>query len=101
MLIKRWEASHLPNLEQIKMIFRREGLSPFKEILPAKAEIPQHSHPFDEIRMIVSGKLIMDVTGNRLLLYPGDRITIPSNTKHSKKVEGEEICICICSNKIH
>lgn len=100
MLVTRWEAPRLPNVQQIETMFKREGLSPFKDILIPKMEIPTHSHPFDEIRMIASGKLIMDITGNRFLLYPGDRIVIPSNTKHSKQVEGEENCVCICANKV-
>ena len=101
MIVTRWQAPHIPNIKQIEMMFKAEGLLPFKEVLISKTEIPYHRHPFDEVRMIFSGKLLMDIAGNKLLLYPGDRIVIPSNTKHNKKVEGFEDCVCICANKIH
>lgn len=100
MIVTRWQAPHVPSQQQIEELFTAEGLSPIKEILEKNTEIPNHRHPFDEVRMIVSGKLLMDIAGNKLLLYPGDRILIPSNTKHSKKVEGLDDCICIYANKV-
>ncbi len=81
-------------------MFKREGLEPFEEIIEPNKSIKTHRHPFDEVRMILSGELILDISGNKLLLRAGDKIIIPSNTKHSKKVETEESCISVCAQKI-
>ncbi len=99
MIVNRWQAPVLPSIEQIRMIFEREGLKPFQEVYQAGEKIDDHRHPFDEVRMLVKGSLLFNIAGNRLLLRAGDKIVIPSNTKHSKKVEGNSPCICICSYK--
>jgi anti-sigma factor ChrR (cupin superfamily) len=41
----------------------------------------------------------MNINGNQLLLRTGDKIMVPSNTKHSQKVLSEEPCVCIVANK--
>ena len=100
MLVFRWQAPVLPTKEQIIMMFESEGLQTHEEHFPSQTFIQDHRHPFDEIRMLLSGELMVDISGNKLLLRPGDKIVIPSNTKHSKKVEGNTGCISICSSQI-
>ena len=101
MLITRWQAPILPTKDQVQHLFVAEGYQPYEECYAPEAEITDHRHPFDEIRMVVSGELSMTIAGNKLLLRAGDKIIIPSNTKHSKKVEGLEPCVCICANKTY
>ena len=100
MIIKRWQAPLLPDKKQIFIMFKREGLEPYEETLKSKQSVKTHRHPFDEVRMILSGELKLDISGNKLLLRAGDRIIIPSNTKHSKMVDSEDSCVCICAQKI-
>ena len=99
MIVNRWQAPSLPTLEQIVMMFEREGLKPVEETYQPNEEVKTHRHPFDEVRMLVKGSLFIDIAGNRLLLRGGDKIVIPSNTRHSKKVQGDSPCVCICSYK--
>lgn len=99
MLVRRWQAPVVPVKDQIVKMFEMEGLEPFEETFPEGAEIQNHKHPFDEVRMVAEGELLLNVAGNQLLLRPGDRIVIPSNTKHSKKVQGTAECVCICAKK--
>lgn len=101
MLVSRWQAPMLPRKEQIMMMFEAEGLQTYEEHLSPMSSVQDHRHPFDEVRMVLSGELIIDVSGNKLLLRPGDKIVIPSNTRHSKSVEGETQCVCICSYKLY
>lgn len=81
------------------MIFRAEDLQPREETLTTEEVYPEHRHPFDEVRMILSGELSMNINGNQLLLRSGDKIVIPSNTKHSQKVLGQAPCETIVANK--
>lgn len=99
MLVNRWQAPILPTRQQMALMLESEGLEPQEEIIPKGGEIPDHRHPFDEVRIVVSGQLRLDIAGNRLLLRAGDRILIPANTRHSKQCDGEEACVCLCAMK--
>ena len=99
MLVTRWQAAMVPTKQQIKLMFEAEGLSPFEEVFPPQAQVTDHRHPFDEVRMVAEGQLLLEIAGNRLLLRPGDKIVIPSNTRHSKQVDGSQPCVSICAHK--
>ena len=100
MIVRRWQAPVIPTQEQIFAMLLAEGLRPDLEEFGPGQDIPIHTHPFDEVRMIVKGAMIIEMTGNRILLRAGDRIHIPSNTKHSKKIHGSESCLSYCSSKV-
>lgn len=89
----------MPAPQQLKMLLAAEGLTPELETLPAHLNLKEHRHPFDEVRIILEGMLIMDVNGNQLLLRAGDRIDVPANTKHSKIVHGGTPCISIVAKR--
>ena len=99
MIVTRWQAPLKPTKEQALMIFRAEDLQPREEILTQKEVYPEHRHPFDEVRMVLEGELFLNINGNQLLLRSGDKIMIPSNTKHSQKVLSGKSCLCIVANK--
>ncbi len=100
MLIQRWTHNEEPQPQILKMMLLNEGLAPELETLAAHAVIRDHRHPFDEVRVIVQGNLILDIGGNQLLLKAGDRVDIPSNTRHSKTVHGGSACISLVSRRI-
>ncbi|MDX9732143.1 MAG: cupin domain-containing protein [Bdellovibrionales bacterium] len=81
------------------MLLLNEGLTPELESLPAHSTLKEHRHPFDEVRIVLEGNLILDVNGNQLLLRPGDRIDIPANTRHSKTVHGGTSCISMVAKR--
>lgn len=95
MIVQRWQAPITPSIEQMKMILHSEGLSFTEERYQTSDKIDIHKHPFEEVRLLVSGAMIYNLSGNKLLLRAGDRIEIPANTKHSTEVHGEEDCISI------
>ncbi len=99
MLVRRWQAPEVPSLEQIKMMLRAEGLTPTIESYDAGSKVSEHRHPFDEIRMVASGEIMLEVSGNRLLLRAGDRIDIPSNTRHSTQTQVGSACTCVCAER--
>ena len=101
MIVRRWQAPIVPTIEQVKMMFMAEELEPSEEIYPVGAEVKDHRHPFDEIRMVVEGELFLSIAGNQLLLRPGDRIEIPSNTKHSTKAQGDQDCRCVVAKRVY
>jgi quercetin dioxygenase-like cupin family protein len=100
MLVFRWQAPVLPDKKQIRSLFEAEGLDPHEEVFKPETQVDWHRHPFDEIRTVVQGEVVFDIDGNKLLLRPGDRIVIPSNTKHSFRAQGTENCVCLVANRL-
>lgn len=100
MIITRWQAPILPTNQQIKLILEQEGLEPFEELFEPSQKITEHRHPFTEVRVILKGELLFNVSGNQVLLRSGDRIEVPANTKHWHVCQSKEPCLCYCAQKI-
>jgi len=99
MLITRWQAPMTPSKELVKMMYSTEGLDPIEELYPPQTRINEHRHPFCEVRTVISGEMLFNIAGNQFLLRAGDRVEIPSNTKHWHLAQGNENCLCICANR--
>ncbi len=99
MLVSRWQAPILPTRQQMALMLESEGLEPQEETISETTRAIEQRHPFDEVRIVVKGQLLLDVAGNRLLLRSGDRILIPANTRHTKQADGGEPCTCIYAMK--
>lgn len=90
----------VPDPSQMKMLFATEGLEPFEEVLEPGRRIPDSRHPFDEVRMVAKGELLLEILGTRMLLREGDKIIIPANTRHAKQASGDSPCLCICAHQV-
>lgn len=99
MLVNRWQAPVLPTRQQMALMLESEGLEPQEETIPQGSGVNDQRHPFDEVRIVVSGELNLDIAGNRMLLRAGDRVLIPANTRHSKQASGTEACTCMFAMK--
>lgn len=49
----------------------------------AGAQLPEHSHPHEQISMLLSGEFELTVSGEVYRLLPGSTVVIPSNVRHS------------------
>lgn len=100
MIVHRWLAPITPSKAQIEKLLQKEGLGYFEENFSKGSKVTEHRHPFDELRVIIKGRMLYNVSGNKVLLRPGDKIIIPSNTLHSKEINDED-CFSLCSYHIH
>lgn len=100
MLVTRWQAPIIPSQAQLAALISSEGLDPIVEEFNPQQKVTEHRHPFTEIRYIVSGEMLFNIAGNQFLMRPGDRVEVPSNTKHWHTVNGNEKCICIIAQKV-
>jgi len=48
----------------------------------AGAELPEHTHPHEQISMVISGQFEMSLEGESHILDAGSVALIPSNAKH-------------------
>jgi quercetin dioxygenase-like cupin family protein len=99
MIITRWQAPLVPSKQQVHMILEQEGLEPFDEVYQPQTKIPDHRHPFAEVRVVVAGEMHFNISGNQFVLRPGDRVEIPANTKHSHVSHGTVDCVCVCAQR--
>lgn len=99
MIITRWQAPITPNKSQVHMILEAEGLEPYEENYEPSSKIADHRHPFCEVRIVVEGEMLFNISGNQFLLRAGDRVEIPGNTKHSHSTQSGSSCLCVCAHR--
>lgn len=78
-----------PGFEQV--VFRGiDQMVGFSRISPERPDSEPHTHPFEQMNMLVEGRLDFLVDGERLELEPYDTLAIPPEIPHtSRAVEGE------------
>lgn len=62
---------------------------------PSAERHKPHSHPFDQLVMIVSGTLALFADGKEYVLGPGSALRIPANMPHTGYVIGGETVLNI------
>jgi quercetin dioxygenase-like cupin family protein len=101
MKITRWRADRKPTREEVEKMFRDEGLVEFViEEGAAGDAVADHRHPFDEVRVMLQGAMRFNVAGNEFILREGDRLELPSNTRHKTVVEASGDAVSICASRV-
>ncbi|MBE8222068.1 MAG: cupin domain-containing protein [Bdellovibrionales bacterium] len=95
MIVHRWQAEIIPSKNQIQKIFEADDLNAKEDIVEPNTIAKEIKNPYTEMRVVVSGALFVEIIGNKLLLRPGDKIIIPSNTKHTKTSQGDLACVSL------
>ncbi len=63
----------------------------------AGTELPEHSHPHEQIVLVTEGELELTVDGETYRLTSGDAATIPGDVPHS----GKAITVCRVIDAFH
>ena len=100
MIIQRWQAPMPLTLNQAQLIFESEDLDCIEEVYQPQQRVKEHRHSFSEVRILIAGEMLFNISGNQFLLRPGDRVEIPANTRHSHVAQGNEACLCLCAERI-
>lgn len=77
---------------EVKSVFLEKLMITFMEFQPGVL-IKPHSHPHEQISIIIRGKAIFCVDGESRLLEAGDVCVIPSNVEHSAEILDEHTTI--------
>lgn len=73
-----------PGFRQV--VFRgMDQMIGFTEIGPEREENPPHSHPWEQMNILLEGELDFLVDGDRISLEQYDAITIPPNIEHTSR----------------
>lgn len=100
MKISRWRADKKPSLEEVEGLFKSDGLEYVVEEHNEGSEVREHKHPFDEVRVVVKGAMRFNVAGNEFILHEGDRLELPSNTRHWTRVEPGTPCLSVFAHRV-
>jgi mannose-6-phosphate isomerase-like protein (cupin superfamily) len=99
MIVRRWEAGAPLSPKHAEKVIMLEGMEPIAEIFDPKVKTQENRHPYFELRFVLAGQLLVNVSGNQVLLRQGDSILIPPNTRHSYTVVGESPCESLYGRK--
>ncbi|NPB05145.1 MAG: cupin domain-containing protein [Aquificae bacterium] len=58
-----------------------------------------HTHPFDEVRFVLDGEILIGTEEGEVLLRPGDLLVVPAGTRHWAKV-GPKGVSYLCGTKL-
>ncbi|MBK9293205.1 MAG: cupin domain-containing protein [Oligoflexia bacterium] len=101
MRIIRWRADRKPTQDEVLSMMQDEGLECTLETVDPNTEIKEHKHPFDEVRIVVKGAMRYNVAGNEFILREGDRLELPSNTRHWTRAEALGECVSIYAFRVN
>jgi quercetin dioxygenase-like cupin family protein len=59
------------------------------------AVLPDHKHPHEQIVYLLSGELLLEVSGENFTMLPGDSVAVPSNANHKAVAFKESIALDI------
>ena len=70
-----------------------DAIVTFNWIEPGHPEVPPHSHPYDQLALILAGTLELDLDGNRYTVSAGEVLYIPAGVPHVGRVVGDEVVL--------
>ena len=93
MRLTRWNKTEKADSQTLHEALQAEELSILEWTDRPGTIYPVHTHPFAEVRMVVSGRLRVGLpeTGEEIILEAGDRIDVPAETPHWEDVVGSEL----------
>jgi len=68
----------------------RQGYSVNRYVYPPGTVFPPHTHEVDKIDAVLSGRFLLEMEGERVILEAGDSLAVPRGVVHSAEVVGEE-----------
>lgn len=90
-LQQNWES--LPEKEVVTGMFAKivhtDNMSIIRWRILKDAKLPEHSHPHEQVTLVLKGELLLTVDGKEYLLKTGDFLPIKSNLKHSGLAKSE------------
>ena len=100
MNIIRWKGNKPVTQSEIESKIKDQGLEYYIWQDGMGAFYPTHSHPYTEIRWVVSGSITFGVGGDEVILNPGDCLELPANVPHYAKMSDETTTIYLCASKL-
>lgn len=95
--IEHWNAEADGELTETAMHTKLEsrGYQVSRYVYPPGTYFPDHSHGVDKIDGVLSGRFLMRMAGQDVILEAGDTLAVPRGALHSAKVVGDEAVVSL------
>lgn len=97
--VVRWSRKGKPTLGVLQKDLREEGLETSLFTSSPGEFYPDHSHTYDEVRVMVKGRMKFTIGETSYVLNPGDRLELKKGTVHSAEVDGDQIAVMLTASK--
>ncbi|MFP3874367.1 MAG: cupin domain-containing protein [Thiohalophilus sp.] len=90
--LQHWNESEDGPLNEQALIdkLERRGYRVNRYVYPPGTVFPPHTHAVDKIDAVLSGRFLLEMEGQRIILEPGDSLAVPRGIVHSAEVVGDE-----------
>lgn len=90
--VEHWNAETEGELSEDAMRNKltSKGYSVTRYVYPPGTYFPSHTHDEDKIDGVLSGKFLMKMEGQSIILEAGDCLQVPKGIPHSAEVVGHE-----------
>lgn len=97
MQIEHWHSERDGPLSEAVMRRKLEerGYSVSRCDYPPGTYLPDHDHGVDKIDGILAGRLRMTMSGQEVVLEPGDLMVVPKHVMHTAEVVGDELVVSL------
>jgi len=93
--VATYEKTGIVDEKMIVEILKKEGcFNIFKWRDSAGTRYAEHSHPYDEVRWVLSGTLEITESGKTIRLEPGDKLCSEAGVAHTAFVPEDVVYIC-------
>ena len=86
-VIKELKSKELAPGVTLRSVYLTKAMVTFVD-LAAGSVVPEHSHPHEQISVIISGQLRFRVDDEERLVKAGEVVVVPANARHGVKVVG-------------
>ena len=86
--LTRWGKSTSPTEQELRALYRAEGLTPYVWSNGPGDKYAAHTHSYHKVLYVVAGSItwILPDLSQEIETFPGDRIDLPSGTAHAARV---------------
>jgi quercetin dioxygenase-like cupin family protein len=90
--VERWDAVRdgKPTEGLLRRMLEARGYRVTRYVYPPGTVFPTHTHDVDKIDAVVSGRFLLSMNGEDIVLDAGDMLEVPRGTPHRAEVVGEE-----------
>lgn len=86
----------LPGI-QLKTLCHGEKTHMVQFLLQGGFDLPMHSHPHEQTGYLISGHMILTISGKPHDVHPGDSWCIPADTPHGAKIIADSVVVEVFS----
>jgi mannose-6-phosphate isomerase-like protein (cupin superfamily) len=90
--VERWdrERNGEPTEAALRRILEGRGYRASRYVYPPGTVFVTHTHDVDKIDVVVSGRFLLSIRGEDVVLEAGDALDVPQGVPHRAEVVGEE-----------